>query len=201
MYVLDHSSDMQCNPTKDRGCLEAENRLMHCISGKILSGVSYGLEFNVYHPEAALLELSTAQSLLLALFHSLLTQDLDHCSFLLRICNELQHLRASYLAVWLMDDFVFPCNDVARVINTLAHLTAEKRLVFPDHIIRVFTGLGRQYGVNNSCKTLHDQVTFDFMTGYDVPLTKDVGTATVCNEYVSQGYMRTYIYIKSIFKQ
>ncbi|CAH1404949.1 unnamed protein product [Nezara viridula] len=97
---------------------------------------------SVYKLETTLMELTTAQALILAMFDALLAEDVHTCSLLLALAATVEQLRSAYLEVWLREDFHFEKEDVRKVLVALDTM----ELNIPATVARIFTGLTEKYG-------------------------------------------------------
>ncbi|XP_014271745.1 serine/threonine-protein phosphatase 6 regulatory ankyrin repeat subunit A [Halyomorpha halys] len=153
-------------------------KILNHLSWQSCTGVFHCIQFSTYRRELVLAEMSAAQALLLALYHSLLEEDLAHCSALIGVSRILEHLASPSVMVWLRDDFTFPTDDVTKVVRTLAHLKEKGLVTIPDNIIRVFVGLAKNYRVVTKCHDLQDEITLQLLSYYNELSTNEVGTMT-----------------------
>ncbi|XP_066906602.1 uncharacterized protein [Halyomorpha halys] len=149
--------------------------LYEMLSRKLVLAVQRAASASIYNRQTTLAELTTAQSVILAIMNSLLTEDLEFCNLLLKLYSSVEQLRSSYLTVWLRDDFDFPEEDVSKVLMTVARLVNGGILDMPDHVLRVFRGLAGKYHVVESCQHEKDFETIKFL----IEGESDEG----CNEY------------------
>ncbi|CAH1404935.1 unnamed protein product [Nezara viridula] len=149
--------------------------LYEMISRKLVLAVQKAASASIYNRQTTLAELTTAQSVILAIMNSVLTEDLEFCGMLLKLYSSVEQLRSSYLTVWLRDDFDFPEEDVTKVLMTVAHLVNRGILDMPDHVLRVFRGLAAKYRVVEKCQQEKDFETIKFLAGEsDEVLNEDV---------------------------
>lgn len=114
----------------------------------VLSGAVYGLQANTFSASTIEdLELTSPQCLLLALLHSLVTEDLMSSIFLAEICRSVQRLRSRHFRVWLLEDFDFPRSDMENGLTFLNKLVADGTMKLPTHIMTIMTSLAKKYNI------------------------------------------------------
>ena len=158
------------------GQMRTTRILMGLVSKKLLAAIQYGSRASVYNSHVTAAELTTAQCIILTLFHGLLSSDFNLCQIIQQYYAKVDQLRSPYLISWLRDDFCFNCSDVVSVLSTLAHLVRSQHLVLPDYILRVFVGLNTKYGVLDIIKEANDFETFVFLASVNVPCNRSQQT-------------------------
>lgn len=108
------------------------------------------------------MELSSPQCLLLALLSSLVNGDVMSCVLLADVCPQLPQLRSRYLKIWLMEDFVFPNQDIQKSMALLTELLASGVMKLPSHVIRIMSSLAMKYGVTTAQLTSSMKVYISF---------------------------------------
>ncbi|XP_014275895.1 uncharacterized protein [Halyomorpha halys] len=156
--------------------LRVSKLLSGLVSNKILTAVRFGACASVYNPILTVAELTTAQTLILALFYGLLSTDLKFCHFLQRLISKVDQLKSPYLSSWLRDDHKFNTSDVYKVISNLAHLVRGQHIDLPDYVLRVFVSLNSKYGIVDICKTNKDLEAFYFLMSVNVPCSRSQQT-------------------------
>lgn len=139
--------------------------LYEMLSRKLVLAVQKAASASIYNRQTTLAELTTAQSVILAIMNSILTEDFEFCGILIKLYSSVEQLRSSYLTVWLRDDFDFQEEDVSKVLMTVARLVNGGILDLPDHVLRVFRGLAAKYHVVDKCQLEKDFETIKFLVG------------------------------------
>ncbi|CAH1389513.1 unnamed protein product [Nezara viridula] len=147
----------------DYEALRVSKLLSGLVSCKMLTAVRFGANSSVYNAEMTILELTTAQSIILSLFYGLLSSDLKFCYILQELISKVDQLKSPYLSSWLRDDFKFNTSDVYKVISNLAYLVRGQHIALPDYILRVFASLNSKYDILDTCKTKKDLEGFYFL--------------------------------------
>ena len=107
------------------------------------------MAYSVYPSIISLNELTSAQSLMLSLFYSLLQSDVASVFTLISLAEEFPQLRSSFISVWLRDDYMFCQEHVAKVLITLARLMTDEQLIVPQPIVNALVGLEEKYDIFN----------------------------------------------------
>ncbi|XP_014272287.1 ankyrin-1 [Halyomorpha halys] len=152
----------------NNGPVKASSKLHNLIKKKITMAVEFASKASIYNPEVTATELTTAQSILLSLMHSLLTNDLGFCVTLLELATSVDHLRSSYLPTWLRDDFNFDDQQVLRVLSKAAFLVQSGVLIIPTHILKVFVSLSPKYRVVECCRASGNTDTLKFLSEFNL---------------------------------
>lgn len=119
------------------------------FTSKMAAAVEFSIAYSIYSPAVSIAELTTAQVLVLSLFHNLLMGDLASVIALISLVDHLPQMRSSFISVWLRDDFRFCQEHVAKVLNSLSQLTIEDQFVVPQPIVNALVGLEEKYDVFN----------------------------------------------------
>ncbi|CAH1392170.1 unnamed protein product [Nezara viridula] len=117
------------------------------VAARLKAATQFSAQYCIYHQCIDTIELTTAQTLILSLFHCLLNGDFATIHTLLPIIPYLPQLRSSFIGVWLRDDYTFHQKDVAKVLSTLAKLVKEGNVMVPLPVIIAFSGLEEKYDV------------------------------------------------------
>lgn len=155
------------------------------VSSKMLTAVRFGANASVYNAEVTMLELTTAQSIILALFYGLLSSDLKFCYVLQGLISKVEQLKSPYLSIWLRDDFKFNTSAVYKVISNLAYLVRGHHIILPDYVLRIFVNLSSKYGIVDICKTNKDLEAFYFLLSVNVPCSRSQQTDKINNKQTS----------------
>ncbi|CAH1404978.1 unnamed protein product [Nezara viridula] len=150
------------------GPIKASTKLHEIIKKKITTAVEFASKKSIYNPHVTATELNTAQSILLSLMHSLLTNDLGFCISLLELATTVDHLRSSYLPTWLRDDFNFEDQQVLRVLSKIALLVQSGLIIIPTHILKVFVSLSSKYRIIECCRASEDKETLKFLLEFNL---------------------------------
>lgn len=113
--------------SSNTGPLKASTKMHEMMKKKITTAVEFASKHSIYNADVTATELNTAQSILLSLMHSLLTNDIGFCISLLELATSIDHLRSSYLPTWLKDDFNFDDQQVCLIIylvNTMNYMVS-----------------------------------------------------------------------------
>ncbi|XP_014272581.1 uncharacterized protein [Halyomorpha halys] len=117
------------------------------VAERLKAAIKFGAEYSIYHQCINAIELTTAQTVILSMFHCLLNGDIATVHTLLSLIPYLPQLKSSFISVWLRDDYRFRQEDVAKVLSTLAELVKREDIVVPLPVIIAFSGLEEKYDV------------------------------------------------------
>ncbi|XP_014287262.1 ankyrin repeat domain-containing protein 1 [Halyomorpha halys] len=119
------------------------------FASKMAAAVDFTITYSIYSPVVCTTELTTAQTLMLSLFYSLLQGDLASFIALISLADHLPQMRSSFISVWLRDDYRFCQEHVAKVLTNLAQLIIKDQFVVPQPIVSALTGLEEKYDIFN----------------------------------------------------
>lgn len=154
--------------TFNTGPLKASTKMHEMMKKKITTAVAFASKYSIYNAEVTATELNTAQSILLSLMHSLLTNDIGFCVSLLELATTVDHLRSSYLPTWIKDDFNFEDQQVFKVLSKAAFLVQSGFIIIPTHILKVFVSLSPKYRIVECCRASGNSDTMKFLLEFNL---------------------------------
>ncbi|CAH1396913.1 unnamed protein product [Nezara viridula] len=137
--------------------------LSNIVQTKMSLAVGFASRASIYDAVLTAYELSTAQCIVLALLHGLVNNDVSICSLLGTLSSNVQHLRSSYLKVWLKEDFKFDQEEIYRAFSTAAHFINAGLINVPCHVLQILASIVDLYNVVNTCKEQGDKDTLNLL--------------------------------------
>lgn len=118
------------------------------LASKLTAAAQFILKHSIYPSPVSVSEMTSAQALMITIFHSFLYTDINTIQSLLSMSQFLPQLR-SFIGVWLRDDFNFRRKDVAKVLSAIAQFIQDKGPIIPDSILFAICGLEEKYDIFN----------------------------------------------------
>ncbi|CAH1392218.1 unnamed protein product [Nezara viridula] len=119
------------------------------VASRLTAAAQFTLRYSIYPSPVSISEMTSAQALIITIFHSFLYKDIETIHSLLSISKFLPQLRSSFIQVWLRDDFNFQRKDVAKVLSAVAHFIQDQGPIIPDSILFAICGLEEKYDIFN----------------------------------------------------
>lgn len=167
--------------------------LSNIVQTKMSLAVGFASRASIYDAVLTAYELSTAQCIVLALLHGLVNNDVSICSLIGTLSSSVQHLRSSYLKVWLKEDFRFDKEEIYRAFSTAAQYIDAGLINVPAHVLQILVSVVDLYNVIDICKEQGDNDTLNFLESLGVDVGKssenDSPAATAIAEVVREENM------------
>lgn len=127
------------------------------LASRLAAAAQFTLKHSIYPSSVSLSEMTSAQALMVTVFHSFLNADINTIQSLLSISKFLPQLRSSFIRVWLRDDFNFQRKDVANVLSAIAQFIQDRGPIIPDSILFAICGLEEKYDIFNFFRQNKDE--------------------------------------------